>query len=353
MQIDYIIVGQGICGSFLSYYLEKEGQKILVIDESRPNSPSKVASGVINPFTGRRIVKTWLIDKLLPFAREAYTSLGESLNSSLIRSVDILDFHPTLQMKEAFENRSGEESEFLEIVDQEESWSHYFRFLYGIGKIRNAQLVELPLLLSTFREKLRKQNCLLEENFDFSRFHPVENFGGISYQGFRAKKIIFCDGVSGFDNPYFQRLPFVRTKGEALIAEIPDLPDSTLFKQGITIVPWKKGLFWIGSSYEWNYSDPNPTAAFRNKTEAHLDYWLKLPFKIVDHLAAERPANVERRPFVGLHPHFPTIGILNGMGTKGCSLAPYFAYQLSRNLLQGIPVNPLADVQRFAKTLLR
>ncbi len=71
--IDYIIVGGGISGTFLSYYLLKKDQKIMVIDEAKANTSSAVASGVINPVTGRRLVTTWMIDELLPFAVNAYS----------------------------------------------------------------------------------------------------------------------------------------------------------------------------------------------------------------------------------------------------------------------------------------
>ena len=47
------------------------------------------------------------------------------------------------------------------------------------------------------------------------------------------------------------------------------------------------------------------------------------------------------------------IGILNGMGTKGCSLAPYFARQLVDNLKGEGIINPLADINRFEKILNR
>ncbi|MGI8951984.1 MAG: hypothetical protein ACR2FN_10415 [Chitinophagaceae bacterium] len=145
--------------------------------------------------------------------------------------------------------------------------------------------------------------------------------------------------------------PFVHTKGEAIIAEISDLPRTNIYKQGISIVPWENNLFWIGSSYEWNYNNIYPTELFRKKIETQLNYWLKLPYKIIDHIAAERPANIERRPFVGLHPQHKNIGILNGMGTKGCSLAPYFAHQLTQHFLRNFSINPLADLKRFARVL--
>src|SRR5687767_1808944 len=101
MHTEYLIVGQGICGSFLAWELEKAGQSFVVIDDARPFTASKVASGIINPVTGRRIVKTWMIDELLPFAVSTYKQLEIELGIQCIERKNVVDFFPTLQMKEA------------------------------------------------------------------------------------------------------------------------------------------------------------------------------------------------------------------------------------------------------------
>ena len=109
--------------------------------------------------------------------------------------------------------------------------------------------------------------------------------------------------------------------------------------------------FWVGSTYQWEFSNDQPSEAFYNQTKAQLQHWLKVPFEIVVHKASVRPATLERRPFVGLHPHFPAIGILNGMGTKGASLAPFFAALLVQHLVHQFPILEEADVARFKKIL--
>ncbi len=351
MEVDFIIIGQGICGTFLSWNLIKEGKKVLVIDEANSFSASKVASGVINPVTGRRIVRTWLIEELMPFAWDAYTQISNQVNECLIRECNVLDFHPSSQMQEAFFERLQQEKDYLHKLSDENEWQQYFRYNYGVDEIAPCFLVDLQTLLSGWRKKLQMQELLLEENFDWHSCKISSDH--VMYKDVRAKKIICCEGVAGFTNPYFKLLPFAINKGEALIAEIQGLPRTNIFKQGISIVPWQNNLFWIGSTNEWNYKNAEPTSLFRKKVENQLNYWLKLPHKIYDHFAAERPANIERRPFVGLHPFNSSIGILNGMGTKGCSLAPYFANQLTQFLLYNVPVNPLADIKRFTKILNR
>ena len=76
---DFIIVGQGIAGSLIAHFLLQHNKKILVIDKFNPNSASNIAAGVVNPITGRRMVKSWLIDDVLPFAKSTYRLLENQL----------------------------------------------------------------------------------------------------------------------------------------------------------------------------------------------------------------------------------------------------------------------------------
>ena len=352
MEVDYIIVGQGLSGSFLSWNLLKAGKKVLVINDVQPYTASKVASGVINPVTGRRIVSTWMIDVLLPFALEAYTHIGNDIGLELISQKNIIDFHPTPQMKLAFAERQPVEDKYLRYPADEPGLKQYFNFNFGAGEINPCYLIDVHLLLSGWRQKLIEKESLWEEVFDLSQLN-THHSPLTTYKNVSAQKIIFCDGTKGFDSPYFNLLPYAKNKGEAVIVEIDGLPRTNIFKQGLSLVPWKENLWWAGSTYEWDFKDLLPSAAFREKVEELLKFWIKLPYKIVDHIAAERPANMERRPFVGFHPVHTNMGILNGMGTKGCSLAPYFAHQLTENILHDAPINPLADVKRFTKILSR
>jgi glycine/D-amino acid oxidase-like deaminating enzyme len=374
-QTDVLIIGQGICGTFLSWCLEKSGLSFIVIDEPFPFTASKAAAGLINPVTGRRIVKTWMIDELLPFADEAYRRIGQDLGISCIRGSAVIDFFPTPQMRVAFLERHAEDSQYLELPADENDWRKYFQYDFGYGAIGPCRLVDLSGLLDVSRKWMLQRGSLLEERFEGEAMVLDDSAGSesnsavqlnssrVRYKDISAGRIIFCDGIESASSPYFSKLPFAPNKGEALIVDISDLPMpgndpsaasiATVFKKGISLAPWKDGLYWVGSSYEWSFDHGDPTEAFRKRTESILRDWLKVPFTTVEHLASVRPATLERRPFVGFHPLHPAVGILNGMGTKGCSLAPYFAYQMVEYLTKGMPIRPDADVQRFSKVLSR
>ena len=352
MNTDYLIIGQGVCGTFLSYYLQKEGKSVIVIDDAKPDSPSRVAAGIINPVTGRRLVTVWMVDEVLPYAWKAYNELGADLSVQAISQKNIIDFFPNPFMREGFLQKIETGDKYVHPYPEQNHFNNYFNFEFGCGEIRPVYTAHLESIIPAWRSVIAKADFLREEQFDISQLQVEPD--KIHYKDITASKIIFSDGAASFDNPYFKQLPFAPNKGEALIAEIPGLPDHNIYKKSLLLVPLaEKDLFWVGASYVWNFDDALPTQAFRDSTENSLKSWLKIPFKIIEHRSALRPATLERRPFVGTHPQFPSVGILNGMGTKGCSLGPYFAKQLTDYLLYDLPIAKDADVKRFEKVLSR
>lgn len=350
MQTDVLIIGQGISGTCLSYFLAKENISFIVIDDARPNAPSRVAAGIINPVTGRRIVRTWMIEELLPFIGNFYTQLGIELNIKSISEKKIVDFFPSPQMKLAFEERLTEGEIYLQKPADENLFRQQFNYDFGYGTVSPAYTVHLEIILPAWRVKLINKNQLLEEEFDISQLYIEEN--SVQYKNITAKKIIFCDGVQSYQTSFFNKLPFAPNKGEMLIVEIPGLSNDFLYKKAMILAPIASpAIFWLGSNYLWEYKDEKPSTEFYRQAEQLLKSWLKVPFKILEHKTSLRPATIERRPFVGFHPKYQVIGILNGMGTKGCSLAPYFAKQLVDSIISKKSISSEADIFRFKKIL--
>ena len=374
LQVDYLIIGQGLCGTWLSWYLTKENRTFIVIDKDEPTTPSKVSAGIINPVTGRRMVRVWMAEQVLSFAHEAYHEIGNFLDVSAISQKNIIDFFPNTHQRQVFLERIKEGEEYLDSFPEQNRFNSFFNYDLGCGEIRHSYIAHVETLLPAWRQFLKNNGRLFEQGFEFENLVIKER--SVQYGDIVAEKIIFCDGLSSFENPFFKQLPFAPNKGEALIVEILDLPDQHIYKKGFLLAPlappltpsaialWRRtkleasrgqgmGVFWLGSNYQWSFPHTEPTREFCEQAERHLKAWLKIPFKILEHRAALRPATLERRPFVGLHPQQKHIGILNGMGTKGCSLAPYFAHQFVNHLLYGTEIAPEADIKRFSRMLSR
>lgn len=342
--MDYLIIGQGLVGTWLSYYAQQAGKSFVVVNDSHAPVASKVASGVINPVTGRRIVQTWLIETFLPFALKAYSDLGAKLNKEIVKEAPVILIHPSEQMQASFEYRLEHENVYLQ-KNNADDFVKFMQVPFGTGMINQSIWIDLNTMIEGWAQELVSNQQLINDHFKIEDLKITEH--GVEWKNIKAKRILFSDGLNSMQNPYFKGLPFAPNKGEALIVEIKDLPNQAIYKHNLSIVPWKDQLFWVGSNYEWDYTNTTPSVAFRTKMETALTQILKIPFTVKDHITGLRPANQERRPFVGIHPSYPAIGICNGMGTKGCSLAPYFAHALINYCEYGTAIHAEASLERF------
>ena len=346
MNTDFLLIGQGISGTWLSYFLEKHGLEHLVIDDGYPGSSSRLAGGLINPVTGRNKVKTWLADHLLPFCHEQYQAMGSLLHEIVIEEKKIVECFTNEEAIRLFSRRVHENPTYLHLESFDTSYESLFKNIIGYGLIHPAYLVRMEILLASWRKRLKKQNQLIETFFDASKL--IKHDSGFSYENINCKRIIYCDGIGLQKHKLISKIPLAPTKGEALIVKIPGLPQQTIFKNKLTLLPLtQKDLWWVGSSVEWEFETEKPTLSYMEQTMEALHNWLQLPVELIEQRAAIRLGTMERRPLVGMDPTEKGVGYFNGMGTKGCSLAPYFANQLVQNILHQESIHPEAIWSRF------
>jgi glycine/D-amino acid oxidase-like deaminating enzyme len=290
-------------------------------------------------------------DVMLPFAKAAYEEIGSLLGTSLATDTAIHTYFSNAEEAELFERKSAAG------VDDVLSYSGkgedlYFNYHYGVGTIHPALLVDVRELLGRWRAYLKERGALLEAGWEWNDLR-IEG-AGVVYGDIKAGAVIDCTGAAAFGSPYFSRLPFALNKGEVIIADMPELPREGIYKYAhLSIVPWGADRFWVGSTFDWDFKDELPTEAFRLKAEGIMKQWLRVPFRFEEHFAAIRPATVTREAFAGMHPLYPQVGILNGMGSKGCSLAPFLGDNLAGYLLGEGALIGQVDVERYARVLGR
>lgn len=348
MKTDYLIVGQGIAGTLLAHFLRQAGQRVFVVDAGSPRSATQVAAGLINPITGRRYVKTWLADTLLPFAAQTYRQLEQQLGISI--------YHPQHIIRTLFNHREAEDwllrsgdpeyrAYILEQADLQE-YAAATTPAYRYGEVSQSAQVDIGQLAQAYREALIRDGLFSKEAINYTEIQA--NGEQINYQDIQAKTVVFCEGAWGRQNPFFSYLPFGGAKGEILTVRIPGYRFQKILKHRVFIVPLHNQDYWIGATYDWQYADDAPTPAGGQFLRDRLTDLLKVPFEVLHHRAAIRPTVKDRRPFLGRHPMHPHLAIFNGLGTKGASLGPYWAKQMTDHLVQGVPLHAAVDIARWA-----
>ena len=346
-EVDYIIVGQGLTGSLLAHALLQKGKTIHVFDNHHQHSSSKVAAGIINPVTGRRVVKSWLIDDLIPFAKKTYQDLEEKLGIKIFYERNVIRILFSIKDENKWLEKTGDETVAKYVLENENLGNFIGKIIEGegVGEIQHSSQVDMTLFLETTKALLLSEQMISVEKVDYQSVSFEED--AVTYKNIKGKKIIFCEGQQGQNNPWFGTLPFEVAKGEVLLVKIPNANFDKILKHKLFIVPLQDELYWVGSTYDWDSPDDLPTEEAKQLLIHKLGKVLTVPFEVMEHRAAIRPTTFDRRPMVGLHHANTLLGIVNGMGTKGASLAPYFVNQFVEFLLEDAALNKEADIARF------
>jgi glycine/D-amino acid oxidase-like deaminating enzyme len=346
---DYLIVGQGIAGSVLSYTFLIKNKTVLVVNTAQKNSSSMVAAGIYNPLTGKRLIKTWLADELFNYLIPFYQKLQNELKSTFLHQMPIYRPYRSVQEQNDWFSKSSlpEFCSYTHTDVQENQYEPYIKQPLGGIETLQAGWVDVPIFLESYQKYLIERNAYVEDKIAPKDIEFREE--GVFWKNYKAQKIIFCDGIAATENSFFSYLPFTAVKGEILEVKIPNCKLENIVNQGVSLVPLGNETFKIASTYNNHFSDIETTQEAQNELLTKATELLKLPLQIIQQKAGIRPATKHRRPFVGLHPNHFQMGIFNGLGSKGVSLAPYLAQQFYEHLEYQKPLNEEIDIKNYLK----
>lgn len=342
--IDYIIVGQGLAGSAMAIQLLKLGKRILVIDQPQHNTSSRIAAGLFNPITGRRVVKTWMADVLFPYLHDHYCH-AESLTGERF-------FHP-MRLYRPFGNVAeqnewmgrSEDSEFGPYIEEIFTRSAYPHIADEFGglRLKHCGYVNTLAYIGAVRRLVEENGIFLAEKVEQKALRIESD--SVKYKNFEAHNIVICTGAQTF--PWFDWVPIRALKGETLCVE-SSYNEELIINRGVYMVPGKREGEWrIGATYDLDRINPGITELARVELAEKMKELVTFPFNIVGQDWGIRPTTKDRRPILGRHPDLKCLYIFNGMGTKGVSLTPFLSEMLTRFIENGDPINKEVDIERY------
>lgn len=328
MHANILIVGQGLAGTLLAWELERAGLAFEIADAGHGRAASRVAAGIINPITGRRIVKSWRVDTLLPLARETYRAMEKELGVPLWREMRVRRLYLDEDERRVLTEKQarGDFVEYVGAADEEGFW------------IEGAARVDPAALVSAARARWVATGVLREERVEFGRAR-------MEYE-----LVIDCTGAlrpEGGNVDAFGFVPWQYSKGECLTIEVGGLARDVVLNRRHWILPEAEGRAMVGATHVPGRKDVELTAEARAELEASVAAMNAGAFKVTGHAAGVRSYLADKKPVAGRHPGDRGFGVLNGLGSKGALFGPTLARQWARHLVDGAPFESEVDVARL------
>ncbi len=342
--VDYCIVGLGIAGLSFCETLQKNNKSFVVIDTPFC-SATRVSAGIINPLVLKRFTPVWNVKEHITTAIPFYKNLEHKLKKSFFTE------RPMLRIFTSVEEQNNwmvacdkkELSGFLhpEIIT---NTNPCVNAPLGYGKVYFSGIVNTEKLLDQYVSFLTKKNAFLPEKF---QHHLLEIIGDkVVYKNIKAKHIVFTEGFSARENPFFDKTLIIPNKGEFIVIKAPKLNLQSLLKTSIFIVPLGNHFYKIGATYDREDITFDPTKTAKDELLKKLKKVICCDFTITDHVVGMRPTTIDRRPLLGSFSHQKNIYFFTGLGTRGIISAPSLAQKLFYFIENNKPLANEIDLKR-------
>lgn len=350
---DVAIVGAGINGCAVAYYLSKSGKKVALVDkEAIAAGGSGAAGAFVSPKFSKAGELKELMEKAFPFALDFYAT----------------DF-PALIHQAPLVHIAKDESDALKLVQ--------------FNKNSSIATGEVPLhVKETLTCKAKESQSIyvlnagvvdaqgicraMSKDVDFfqkeiQQLHYADGY--YEFDGFKAKEVVLAYGAY---EPLITE-PYINLRG--IWGYRIDIATSTksdvTMHHHVSISSTKDGNMAIGATHDVHYHPQKNKEPYDVETrraellkKATLTIELHDVRVLKDYMGLRSGSN-DYIPLVGRivksesGDFYPNLSMINGVGGYGFVLAPYIAKQLSDYLTQGKEIDSGLLPERFYKRWLK
>ncbi len=365
---DVVVVGGGVAGCSVAYFLAQAGVKVTLVErEGVASQASGFSAGGLNPLQGTGIpgplgplaiesfrMHLALWDELRQQTGIDYEGRIISLLKVAFEEADLADLQETA---EAFSPVDGFEAERLDrqqLLDLEPRLSPHV--MSGVIATGNAALDSYKYTLA-----------LLEAAKKLGTRVVAGTVCGLESKDGNVTQVVLQDGTLPCGQVVLAMGPWSRQAEPWLDAYIPvdplkgeilrlDSGGSRLFNDisggGGSLHPKPDGLVWCGTTEEWRGFDRAPSDLAR---QSILEGAVRLipdlaEARLVLHTACMRPVTPDWLPIVGRVPGWQNAYLATGAGKKGVLLSPGIGKSIADLMTHGETALSIEafEAERFA-----
>lgn len=354
--VDITIIGQGLAGTALAWELLRRGKLIAIIDPGESASCSRVAAGLVTPLTGGRASLTWRWHEIWESAQAHYGALEHRLDAQFWHVAPSIRLYQSAEQRADFAQRFKAWPEIATgSVDHCSvgGGGGVIAAQFGAFSMMPAARLDTARYLDVSRSYFQEHARVIEAEFAWTEI--AETGGSISLpaHGLTTTHIVSCQGVAARRSGPFTRLNLHPARGDILTISSDKLHLTHVLHGDAWIIPenTQPATYLVGATYDRHNFECGDQAGARAELERRLRSFVTVDYQVLAQRAGIRPASFDKKPLMGRHPDHDHLWLLNGLGSKGASLAPWCARQLADAMLNGHPVDPALDwTRRLAPT---
>lgn len=324
----YLIIGQGIAGTILSYRLWQAQIPFKVLDDPSLSRSSRIAAGLANPVVLKR--QKWVSDAetYLPVCAPFYQELEAFLKVKLYHPTPLEHiFHSVGELNDWHQNSTKTYlKNHLSVIDKTPLAQVISP--HGRGRLNGVFWVETDAMISAWRAFLDQEGFLVGTNPESDNFTTIH-----------------CNGHLFHDYPRLAAKTFTRTKGEVMIIESDELPEDRILHAGVFTMPLGNKRFKVGATYAHHHLNDEPSAQGLAQLREKLEVFFTGSYRVVEHLAGVRPNIKDRKPIMGQIA--ANEYVFNGLGSRGILMAPYLSALMVDYLENKANLPSHWDIKRF------
>ena len=280
-------------------------------------------------------------------AKQKLAEKEKELNTSFFESLTFLRLFGSIEEQNNWFGKQAVPPFNKVLFDFKEDLSKYgVKNSFGLGRVNWSYRLHVEVFLEAVKNRLISKGDLIEGKFNYELLSVSGS--EVSYNGQKAKGIIFCEGHQYIHNPYFNYIPEKLTKGEILKIKVDEFSPYAISKNCF-ILPLKSEEYILGATYDWSKKDYEPTEEAKNELLDKFKNISDKPVEVVEQRVGVRPTTIDRKPILGSHPVNMNLYIFNGLGSKGVQLVPYYASRMVEYLMNARTIEKEINSSRFTK----
>lgn len=360
-EFDVIVLGAGIAGLSVADAVLQSGKSCVIIDPKKPGGGASGAPALlINPAAGRRAKKAWMAEKSFDIISSHLLYIQQQTRSPFFEENGILRPALTEEIASDFKRsitKYNWNEGWLEWIDKE-NFSQRFPYIgnhHGGLMVKKAITVYGDSFLRNYSKILSKKYLRTVYGqyptlFKYKDKWLVDLGGGAEYE---AGVVVDATGYQQTQSDYWKFLPLHPVKGQLAtyyFREPLNIKTSLSSLGYMAVSSIRSRQISVGSTYEHHFEDLKPTpqasAFIQKKLEKNLPGLLGRSSGCRQ-WASVRITLPDKMPVIGPHPEQPGLFIIGAFGSKGMLHGIMAAFQLVRQIYEGIPADKEISISRF------